>query len=305
MKRKLFVLLAVLAVLFSLFAAVFAAETPSNAPPHQMTVSDDLAQVEIDGRIYVRANTTMLDGSYYVESTMTTITKQEQYSSIIAKYAGTGLVRVEYTYTDGTMLRISYLREDLVGALEELLVQENYIVNFYYPYGNSVGASKNDLRGETIGIPSAKYYSCTTFDVYAKHPDTGLRINKGELIIMDDCFYYIDYAENGVSEKYDLTSNSQITAHRVTDQSLLSRLETSKDRYYDDTYGWLEDPDVGDSASDYSIVILFAIFPAAALVVFGIFFFKSKQKVYRRICLMVCSWAVLVLAVLLSLILIF
>ena len=96
-------------------------------------------------------------------------------------------------------------------------------MEFPYPYGNSMAATKSQLWGETLDIPGGKYGTYSSATVYARHKASGMMIVKGQVIAMDDGFYYAELAENGVTDPYDLYyRNSSVTVHKVTDPELIS-----------------------------------------------------------------------------------
>jgi len=194
----------------------------------------------------------------------------------------------DIVYKNGIKLSVSYLREDFMDDYTRLLNNEfeSYTIDFLWPEGNTVTASKESLSGEKVTLTSEELMRISAYDVYADNGTEVLRYITGSLLIYDDDYYYVDFKEIGydVSELYGFypSDYKKLDAHKITDQTLILNLAGAENRYYDDNLGFFYDDDFTEKISAVFIVFVFAVIPLAVCILFLIFTIRSKA-IYRKL----------------------
>jgi hypothetical protein len=59
-------------------------------------------------------------------------------------------------------------------------------------------------------------------------------IHKGALLIIDDCYYYVDYEEIGVTDRYTFSPDkyAELPAYRITDPNLVAKITDGEELFY-------------------------------------------------------------------------
>lgn len=301
MKRKISLLIVALSLLLAF------AVSASAAAPHELTISEDLQQVELDGEVYVQAKTANLQGYYNLIEAAVNLTEAQAavYEKVMLYHMPEvpSVLRVELYQTDGIVLQISYIREDLYEPYMKLLEQEEYTVRFRYPANNNAITEKSLLCGEAAVLYKDDLSKAREFEVYADGPQW-LMIYKGWLLVLGEEYYYVDMEENSLSSDAWLSSLPRVDAYRVTDPDLCARFDAAMEQYYGDGLGILEDPEVSDRISGIFMMILFCFLPFAVLVAFTIFAIMTKKSAYRTLYIIVGSCALLVLLTVIAIVIV-
>lgn len=297
MKRKITILFVLLSLVLTL------AVSASAAAPHTLTPSEDLQTVVLDDETYVRANTSYLS-PYYVEATaqvQLTEEQQTRYEQVMLYFneEHPAAIRVDYYEVDGMTVQVSYIREDLYEPYMELLEQETVTVSFRYPYDNDAITEKSLLCGEATVLYLDQLRKAMEFEVYAVGQES-LTIRKGWLLVFDDEYYYVDRIENDLLKDDELHNLPRVDGWKVTDPDLCARFDKALDLYYGEGFGVLEDPEISDKVTGVFMILLFGFLPLLVLVLFAVFAFLTKKKTYRTLYILICAWALLVLAALIT-----
>lgn len=292
MKRKILVLFVLLSLLLTLAVSVCAAS------PHELTPSEDLQTVTLDGKTYVAVDTSVLNDDYSEGEVTVTLTEEQtaQYKKVkLFFWSGNPtLIRVDYHQNNGIVMQISYIREDLYELYMDLLEQETYTVRFQYPADNDAVTEKSLLCGEPETLYMDQLRKATDFGVYAVGEEQ-LTIHRGWLLVIDGEYYYVDIEENDLDSDAWLYSQPRVAAYKVTDPDLCARFDKAMEEHYGTGLGVLEDPEVTDRVSGIFMIIMFGFLPLAVLITFTVFAIVTKKPVYRVLYIIVCSCALLVL----------
>lgn len=274
MKKFICIITAVL-LLFSSFSFSVFAES------EKVTFSDDFKTAYYNGYEYSRFNTGYISFEYYndgeydtVETTIPydlTKNQKDKVKEVSIDTDKNKIIFVIYvTYKDGSSLSVEFLRNDYIKVYNEMINTDSaeYVIDFLDPEDNIVTATKDALLGETyiFSDDDLENYNYN-FEVLSVSDDGKLKIIKGYLYVIDDEYYYVDYAELGIediSDTYDMELVDIKTAHKITDEALIKKLDEAYDKYFADTpFDVYED--LGDGFSSGFVVFLFGIVP---LVVF-------------------------------------
>ena len=274
MKKFICIITAVL-LLFSSFSFSVFAES------EKVTFSDDFKTAYYNGYEYSRFNTGYIDYDYYSESHdcyepvnlpyELTKKQKDKVKEVSIDTDKNKIIFVIYvTYKDGSSLSVEFLRNDYIKVYNEMINTDSaeYVIDFIDPEDNIVTATKDALLGETyiFSADDSENYDYN-FEVLSVCDDGKLKIIKGDLYVIDDEYYYVDYAELGIediSDTYDMELVDIKTAHKITDEALIKKLDEAYDKYFADTPFDVYD-DLGDGFSSGFVVFLFGIVP---LVVF-------------------------------------
>lgn len=274
MKKFICIITAVL-LLFSSFSFSVFAES------EKVTFSDDFKTAYYNGYEYSRFDTRFISFEYYndgeydtVETTIPydlTKNQKDKVKEVSIDTDKNKIIFVIYvTYKDGSSLSVEFLRNDYIKVYNEMINTDSaeYVIDFIDPEDNIVTATKDALLGETyiFSADDLENYNYN-FEVLSVCDDGKLKIIKGYLYVIDDEYYYVDYAELGIediSDTYDMELVDIKTAHKITDEALIKKLDEAYDKYFADTPFDIYD-DLGDDFSSGFVVFLFGIVP---LVVF-------------------------------------
>ena len=305
--KKIITLLLALAMLTALAVPVLAAKDPieTTATEEEITVtlSEDLQLAQVYGVTYVRFNSSYLTNwmsDITVEAELSEAQKQSIKQAYVQTYDAP-VIRVEIDYLDGAELTVRYIREDLLARYEELLTTDSCEISFIYYDGEyNVLFPLERARGKEEILFHEDIYDYNAFRVVAKD-ESGLTVSRGMLLKDGDVYYYVDYAELGSTDIYDL---ERFKAWQITDNALIAAIEKGLDEYYGEDWGVLEDPEVSEQVSKVFLIILFMVIPGAALILFLVLAIRAKTPVYKKLFWNLCAWSALVLVVAVTVVLV-
>ncbi len=311
--KKILSLVFAFMLIFSCFAVTAFAEDVYNPV---ITFSEDYQKLYENGEPYSRIDASMLDLGFY--SNLNYFIEDEQLfqeknNSYIDR---SGYVRlsdsqreavkdvdiqqnrhgniyyVELSFNDGSALTVTFLRDTYLEEYYTIISSDDkateYKVDFVYPDGNVVKTKKSLLFGETVKLTEMDFetYYYDVQYVYAQNSDGSLVVLKGELISIDDKYFYVDYAESNLDESvYRYEGNGEFTKcifHEITDEQLISDFQNAERDYYDDDFGFLYDDEATDAVSAVFLILVFGIVPAVIFVILLIKAIRSKG-VYKKL----------------------
>lgn len=286
--KKTISIIIITILLFSCLGLPVFAETPA-------TISDDYQTLSMDGRSYSRVNTSMLEVDYYEtldEQIELSQAQQETVKEIRleANAYRRNIVSAHITFYDGATLSVSFLQNDYLEKYNQIVsgqVQE-YIIDFEWPEGNTVKAKKADILGNSVTLTDSDLEWCNYFYVTAQSDDGTLAAITGALIIVDNAYYYVDFAESSIEDGYSFNpyDHPELSAHEITNADLLSNIMDAEEKYYDDDLGFLYDNDLSETISAVFMILIFAIVPFVTFILFLILSIRSKtvyKKLFRTI----------------------
>ncbi len=306
MKKAVLVFLSILFV-FTLAISASALTAP------RVTPSADLMKLSYVGKEYSRFNATLIEDELYkeLEIFIPDALREEVKNLVAYSNEENTIIRMTYYYNDGATFTASYLRDDMVeeyNAMRDGNV--DFIVDFGYPEGNSFVTPAKFLMSEeethktTINIEKAEQI----FEVYAESGDKSIVMPKGVLIIMNDNYYYYDYADNERFAKSKYTNifvpkyDVNMPVKRIKNSELKADIEAALEKYYKVEFGFLHNKDFVSLISNIFLVILFIVLPAALTVLFAVFAIVKKRNRALYIIVSVMAAVLTALSVAISLI---
>ena len=292
--KKFKSLIIALILLFSCFGLTAFAENSS------ITISDDYQNLYLNGDSYSRFNASILEIDYYMtidNPIELSAVQQETILQIeLLINEQENVISADISFTDGSILSVDFLREDCFEAYNEIVNGESkeYIIDFLWPEGNTVKAKRTALFDTPVTLYVNELEWCDFYTVTASNSDNSLTALKGSLLIMDDNYYYVDFAEVGVKNAYEFVpyDYTELSAYEITDTNLLQRIKEAEEKYYADDLGFLYDDDLTETISAVFLVFIFAIIPLAIFIVFLILAIRSKtyyRKLFRTICILAAA----------------
>ena len=307
--KKIICVITTLLLLFSSFSFSVFAES------EKVTFSDDFKIAYYDGYEYSRFDTGFINFEYYndgeydtVETTipydLTKNQKDEVKEVSIDTDKNKIIFDIYVTYKDGSSLSVEFLRNDYIKVYNEMINTDSaeYVIDFLDPEDNIVTVKKDALFTETTSLSAEdlEYYDYD-FEVLSVSDDGKLKIIKGDLYVVDNEYYYVDYAELGIediSKTFEMELSDIKTAHKITDEALIKKLDEAYDKYFTDTpFDVYED--LGDGFNSGFIVFLFGVLPLVVFIGSVILIARSKAiyKKFFKILSIISGAEVLVFAV--------
>lgn len=260
------------------------------ANDRDFTVSEDYKTIILDGITYIRTNTSSMivyeTRELGRQPTLSTSQKSELLDTVFRADTQKDLLEGTFFFIDGTILSASYLRE---GYLEEFIHwttgdDVEYEIDFYWPSGNTVPVTVDQLKGEPVTLGDTTLYWSETYEVTLPIENESRYVQRGVVLIENDQYYYLDYPENPqliINGYYDPSMYSSIDAYEITDPQLLASLKQAKKDSEQGTQ-ILSSSSFGNTLSAIMMTLLFGVLPLGMLILTGILAIRSKGS-YRVI----------------------
>ena len=272
-----------------------------------ISFSDDFSKLYVDGEPFSRADLSMLStdfgytvittrerdlsskGSAYLE--LTDPQKNAVTNIYIETNLATTMYRIEFYYGDGSSLCVYFLKDTLFEDYEKIISgnADKYLIDFQWPDGNIVTATKNQIKGETVNLSEFKIFTSTREFFYVDCANENLTLSSyvGIVCLMDDTYYYIDYKENNIEEAHFLYGEEPrtdviIKLHKITDEALNTEFQLALEKYYSDDYGIFYDDDASETISAIFLIITFGVLPFVVFIIFLIKAIRGKG-VYKKL----------------------
>ena len=269
--------------------------------------SDDFTKLYVDDEPFSRADLSMLstDFGYTVvaedkrdlslkSSAYLDLTDEQRknFSNIyIEVNLETTMYRIEFYYSDGSSLCVYFLKDTLFEDYEKIISgnADKYLIDFQWPDGNIVTATKNQIKGETVNLSEEEIYLSTSEFFYVDMANENLTLSSysGIICLMDDAYYYIDYKENNIEEAHFLYGEEPdadviVKLHKITDEALNTEFQLALEKYYSDDYGIFYDDDTSETISAIFLIITFGVLPFVVFIIFLIKAIRGKG-VYKKL----------------------
>lgn len=300
MKKRIVLLLTVLALLVAMAVPVFAGEEGDlpETKTQELRLSDDLQTVYMEGKEYHRFDAS--DLQIYGREVINTanMTLPEQVREVALWDNGSDILRAEITYTDGAVLSVYYISDEGMKDVDALRAKTAYTVQMF-TYRDVVQTQMeiSDLKGERQVLYERDFQSAVFADVFVEHKD--LSVEKGRVCQIDDKYYYVDYEENQINYISAYGAPSTVIVWEIQDQAACEKLDDIFETYYDSDVGILENSSFGKTVSAIMLIFVFMVVPLALVVFMLIVALRAKKKLYRGLAIVTgsCGLATLLSAV--------
>lgn len=280
--KKLISTLIFTMLLFSCLVCTVSADTPA-------TISEDYQTLFVEDTYYSRVNLSLIEYEYttlMTDKITLSPTQQETIKEIeLQTNDSHSIINVQITFYDDALLSIFFLQNDYLDTYEQLMSGQatEYLIDFVWPEGNIVRADRETLFGEVVTLSKTELEWCDRDFVSAQSDDGALSITTGALLSDKDAYYYVDFSEIHIDNKWDFQTNKYhvLNVHKITDNKLLENITAAQEKLYDDDLGFLYDDDFTEALSTVFMIFIFAIVPFILFVLFLILSIRSKT-IYKK-----------------------
>lgn len=266
------------------------------------TLSEDYQTLTIGTETYTRVNATVIASEYYEED-YTVVALSETQKGTIRSVSfehdeNEILMIADIVFTDGATMSISYLKTEYLEEYQKATSGQakDYLIDFEYPSNNVVAATGFDLHVEDVFLTRDKVEEGEVYSVYVESKDQELKVQSGFLLAYDDAYFYVSFYENEISDYGELMVCSQVKAHKITNEALVSKLGDAQTTYYAEDLGLLVNDDLGEKIATVFLTIAFGVIPFVIFVLFLILAIRSKS-IYKKMFRMIYGLAAAVLVV--------
>lgn len=267
-----------------------------------ITISDDYQTITMDGKSYLRYNTSKIDSAYeYIDKIdLTRAQRKIIKDTELYQNDDQTVLEAELQFADGASMTIHYLREDYVIAYQEYESQSmtQYSIDFRYTKTEDLIVEKKQLFDKPVQLEDFSDDWYYYYQVYGISKNESVRIPSGiVLLTYEDHYYYIDYQDNHFDDDYTFfypDNYDQLSAYEITDpklQSTFLNVEENNSPFASDDMELFEDEEekyefVLGMIYIVLCVVLFVILPLILIITFLILDKKagtSYKKIYRWI----------------------
>lgn len=246
-------------------------------------LSDDLQTLTLDGKTYHRCNTLVTE--YWGYDTDIPLKAPDGAVATAYPNEDASLVDVELLYKDGSRLSMGFIRENYIQEYDRLLTTTDgsCCVPFYW---GAPELSLEVLKSSPVTLDSMVLYWAETYPVQIYAKNDSFSVIRGTLLIDGDSYYYVDHQELGVINRRDFSTYEaeEMSAYKITDPETLASLKEIRKQ---EGGVRIIGSDFMQSISAAMLTLVFALFPAAVLVLSLIFGFRrkgSRKNAWRTIC---------------------
>ena len=279
--KKIISILFAITLLFSCFGLTSFAQNSS------LTISEDYKTITVDGKTYSQFNSNMLASNNTMDrASIQVMLSTAQQNAIDGIHITSDYKQIMFglqiAFKDGISVSISYLRSDLLADYNNLVNNgsDSYDIVFDYPESNTIVADSKALYGTEVNLTADFLYQCDYFPVTVSNINNSISVIKGSLLIGDNAYYYVDFANSGIAfgNSFSPWNYANLKAYKITDSTLLEKLETAYDAYY---YGDFSNGFTQTLAAIF-LIFTFGIIPLGILIV-GIILAIRSKKVYKKL----------------------
>lgn len=298
MKKLLNIILCAL-VAVSIFTVSVSAvgPVPLGGASETASFNEDYTSLTYKGEEYslIDGNDIGYDDAYDDEDAAISINLTEEQLKTVAELdlmpMTNGLVvEAEYRLNTGVEMSITYLNNKYMDRFQSALTREidEVGVDFMYPEKNYLETTLTKLK-ETKKSIKINYSDVESFAVQIEL-DEKLKNNVyvviGEIVLVDDAYYYLDYMESGMNNseglyEYFEAGARECTVYQISDPDTLWSLENCYNLYNEDM-GVINDEEAAEAIVNVLATIVFAVLPLVVLVLSVIFAIRFKEK-YRKL----------------------
>lgn len=261
-----------------------------------IVIADNFHSLTYCGNTYVRVeNGDGVDYDYSTQEKDFSLTKRQsaEIRSISADVDGyrDAYVVLDIWYKTGQNDRTTvYINQDRLEEYNNILNGNGhaYTMQINYSMDDEIVMTADQLKGEAIVKDGQDIPHTNQFTIWVESEDGCFSEIAGALLVDEPAgeYYFLDYFQNGNDGYFDLMTDlgscEDVTLYRITDEALLSRIETDYAAYYDAQLMPYTET-VGKTLSAVMMILIFGVLPLAVLVVGIIGWIRSKRSAYRRL----------------------
>ncbi len=298
MKKILNIILCALVAVSLFTVSVSAVEaTPLGGAGKTADFSEDYTHLTFEEQTYTIIDTANLDYDdfYYGDdrdSVNVNLTEQQK-ENVAALELDVSknklIIEAEYTLSTGVSMFVTYIDDNYFEQYNKASngETEDVFVYFGYPDNNQFETTLTRLKENKTSI-KIDYMNPESFTVRIAIDEklkNKVYVIVGELILVDDIYYYLDYKDAGiknVEEAYSLFEEGKTyTVYEITDPDTVWGLENCYNLFNEDL-AFVNDEEIAEKLVDTLATIVFGVLPLVVLVLTIIFGIRFKEK-YRKL----------------------
>lgn len=294
MKNRFLTIITAVLMLFSLSVNVAATKDPvsTSSSEYTLEILDNYNEIKINGVSYYSVRYDYIYFDYdeeyeFAENESINIVgeyKDEIISASLGIYDNVN-ADLSVDLLNGQYKQYTYISEEYLEEYNEIIYghSHNCTIDFVWPEGNTVKADIQDLiANEPVYVSDS--INGEFFSINSCFDGTSVYVSIGQLIIMDDKYYYWDYTDN----RENNATRESVLAYPITDEELLEEIKEAEQLYYESDIGFLYNDDLSNSIAKPFFTIFFAIIPFVILIVSFILIFRLHKK-YRKLLILLSS----------------
>lgn len=267
------------------------------AQNNDITILNGGQNLQYKGNTYMRfdASAVYFEAEEYLENVKYDVIEIKSADYDISKNAV--MITAYFNYRDGSTLTASFIDQNHYGEYLSLTENANdYAIEFFYPNQTTINTTKAALCGQKVMLTQQDLMLCDNFSVDAQSANQIYSITTGSLLIVNDDYYYVNFKESDITDPYEFYPNDMqsLNAYKITDPELCEQIKSAYgnggiiDLFSSNFFG---------GVSTAFVMIIFAIIPIAALILFIILYNRTKSNTYKKIFLSICVAATIELLV--------
>lgn len=290
MKKKILSLIIATILILPCFTLnVFATSVPNMPDPYDnadYNISDDYQTLTFNGTTYVRFDASVGNWDYsdsYIDRNCTYLDNVDYIDYEFS--INNSIITAHINFSDGSYFYCSFIKESLLPEYNNMLNSASqYVIEFNYPSDAKIPIKANQLSTDSATIEKSTIDYLDTYSVYVYNSDESFAVSKGDLVIIDHEYYYIDYKLNNLTNSNKYNNNmASYTAYKVIDPELIAQLDKETGNKQDELIDLLFSGDLFTGFGTLLLIAIFALIPLAALVLFIILSIRAKTPVYKKL----------------------
>ena len=270
MKKLLCVFLALLAAVCLLSMTVSAESAP--------VLSEDLQTLTVGNKTYSQADLSAMNLFYGYElgSVQLPNNLQNQIKNTVVHCTeNEWVISVELYYYNGARMELCFVEDSVLPEVLEICQGDEVVcyVDFWWENRPSVSAPIAQFKDEPTTLNMVSPGNFSYYEVIHFHEELDTYVYRGFLYAYRDTYYYVDYQENNICNPvgfYPSAGPDLYKAYKITDPELLEQIMSGIESEYSGT------TQLGQILSSIFLTFVFAVIPAAILVLSIILFLKTK-----------------------------
>ena len=288
-KRILSLIIAIVLILPCFTLNVFATSVPAMPTPYDnadFDISDDYQTLTFNGTTYIRFDASVGDWDYSDSHIDRNCTYLDNVDYIDYEFSiNNSIITAHIYFSDDSYFYCSFIKESLLPEYNNMLNSASqYIIEFNYPSDAKIPIKANQLSTDSATIEKSTIDYLDSYSVYVYSNDESFWVQKGDLVIIDNEYYYVDFKLNNLtnSNKYD-NDMASYTAYKVIDPELIAQLDKETGNSQDEFIDLLFSGELFTGFGTLLLIAIFALIPLVVLVLFIILSIRAKTPAYKKL----------------------
>lgn len=289
-KRILSLIIAIVLILSCFTLNVFATSVPGMPDPYDnadFNISDDYQTLTFNGTTYVRFDASAGDWEHFDSHTDKNCDYLKNVNHVNYVFSdNNSIITAHINFSDGSYFYCSFIKESLLPEYNNMQNSTSqYFISFNYPSDAKIPLSANQLSTDSTTIEYSEidcYANSYSVDVYSSNES--FWVHKGDIVIIDHEYYYIDFKLNNITNSHMYYSNKEsYITYKVIDPALIAQLDKETGNDQDKFIDLLFSGELFTGFGTLLLIAIFALIPLVVLVLFIILSIRAKTPAYKKL----------------------